>query len=1510
MSEVSAEDFFGATGLAASTKSTRREVSAADFFRGAPAPDALDQSAREMTGPTAMARAVNSSIGKLADFVAGIPADIVGVTQNLRGRAAQTFEEGDKGPVTSGSPELAARAQRVREAGMKYEQDLDLPDWFRSPATWAVNKLGVGTGVDSEDLISKSIEHVSGKVADATKGALGKEDIQLMLRIGMDTAGVVGMKAAAANILRRAKGKPAAQAEAPAGPSGAPQLENIADIKAFSEPPPARAALPRPAIEGESTRVPDEAPALEAPRPDVMKFKPSDDLNLTQKGAADPKLLAAIAAGGGLATWALANPDAAREAAVGGMLIGGVIKPKGGMWHPEAVERLAAPLHEKLMPADNILAALDDKPLVKSEWAEKAVKGYLNKHAGTATDPLRAVEIPFGEGTKRWEELTDKVIQNAPAKYFSDIKGAKLDEPVYTAETQIPNTMRSETRAQTDERVASGRAITSYLSHVGDYLREHVPADKLPQYDLVRAVKETQKWDTDLAKNMAKAKLAEKEVSPIHKEYPDGMYWQQLTKPGQFARESDAMGHSVRGYEPPLRRAANGEPIEPHPDAPEGATEFGHESYGLGGWDAIKRGDAKVYSLRDKDGKSHVTIEVGAPEPRLAQYDSQGRNVGQGARDPRITQIKGKQNRAPSADYLPYVQDFVKGGKWGEVGDLENTGLNDIGQSKINSKPYNDMAEELYPGQRYLTEEEHGKLQEEGIKRTLANRQRGSVDPKLLARMAAMAAGAAIGYNVGGDHPILGAILGGLGAGALTKLSSRAAAHAIASAFVKDSRIRINDLANKWEGNIAKASRAVWQQQMDVVELAPKAEDRVALTKAIQSGEPLPANLAQAAEKVKAFFSAMGKQGQELGVLKDLIDNYVTNLWDLTGKNKAKWEDILNKAGGPSMSPESKFALKRKISSIEKGKELGLEPRTEDIAEIMGIYGNSLSRSIANHQLLESLKAARGPAGERLVMPSTSAPHSYSSVDSPTMAGRRVHPDIAPSLKFIFDNRDPGVIMNGLSALNTAIKRSAVSFSLFHAKALTDALIGAASNPLRAAKIVTSSAFGTNQYLKMLRRGEAGDLVDKALESGLKISFEKGKLADEDIGGSFYSGLKLAQKGLDSLVPGAGLPVKALTKLNHLVDTFMWERLHAGMKLSLFAEKYELLQRNGVAPKKAAEAASSFANDTFGGLNWRRIAEDARTKWGRDIALAAYGAQGRRWLQLMLFAPDWTLSTARAALKAFGPLAGYEAGSGPKGILNPKTATDLHRQYLIRSALYYALIGDGINYALTGHHIWDNRDPTTIELADGRTMQWSKHTMEAVHWATKGGQQFLNKLGFLPKEAANQVLGTEYLSTSGKTPPMDTSVGGRAKHVLKSMTPIAGQQAFGDSATLGTAISGALGAPIYGKTNEERAAAREAGKERARETRRNRVRNPDYDADVPGSKRYLRGSDAAPEESRGVKSMRAMAAREEFRQQQREEVAKEAYKRFGHKGLRDFLAEEEQAEIRKATPRQRAREVM
>jgi hypothetical protein len=464
-----------------------------------------------------------------------------------------------------------------------------------------------------------------------------------------------------------------------------------------------------------------------------------------------------------------------------------------------------------------------------------------------------------------------------------------------------------------------------------------------------------------------------------------------------------------------------------------------------------------------------------------------------------------------------------------------------------------------------------------------------------------------------------------------------------------------------------------------------------------------------------------------------------------------------------------------------------------------------------------------------------------------------VHPDIAPSLKFTFDASEPGVVMRGLEAVSIATKRSAVSFSGFHAKALLDAFVGAAKlqpgyiaagaaigagvgandDPVTAAmlgagvgfmapgmkRIAQAAApkvFGENPYLKALRTADPkmAEIIDLSIQGGLKYQLKGKTAAMEDVYGThdqFYKALDNLRGFADSVIPGSGLAVKGVEKINRGVDTFMWERLHAAMKLEVFAQKYEALMKKNAAANAAnpkvllkskeqlAQVAASFTNDIFGGLNWRRIAEDAKTKWGRDLALAAYSPTGRRVMQILLFAPDWTISTTRAALKAFQ----VPGAKNPLEWLKGDDLSNLHRGYVLRSALYYATMGDGINYALSGHHLWENKDPTTIDNGDGTTTQWSKHTMEPVHWLTKPGQQGLNKLGYIPKVTAEGLFNKEYLST-GNAPKMQESF---PLHMGHRLLPISAGQAF--DANAGRGIAGFLGTPVYGKTYQQRATEKE-----------------------------------------------------------------------------------------------------
>jgi hypothetical protein len=681
----------------------------------------------------------------------------------------------------------------------------------------------------------------------------------------------------------------------------------------------------------------------------------------------------------------------------------------------------------------------------------------------------------------------------------------------------------------------------------------------------------------------------------------------------------------------------------------------------------------------------------------------------------------------------------------------------------------------------------------------------GGADPATLAKIAVVAGAVALGTSLDKDHPIQGGLLGFLGGAAITSGVMKVYGQRLREALAPDKRIRIDDAGNQHEYTIERMKKDMWKLRKDLSAMVPDKGRREAITAALDTGDITPLRPAEmpAYNLAKNFFDAMKHEGLGVGVLTAARENYITHLWDFKDQ------------GGfaPGMSPSSRFAKARTYTTLAEGEAAGLKPLTKDVAEIAEIYGNSMGRSIANRQLLNTLKDAKTIDGAGLVQKVDDAPHSYVRLNNPALQGWRVHPDIAPSMKFLFEQGGGNAAIRGVEAFNTTVKRMAVSFSLFHAKALLDAGIAAAAHPGIALKSLGQAAipklFGENIYLKQLREVGVGPTIDMALKGGLKFSLEHGLPGVEDVGTGFYEGMRGLSSMMDKAIPGAhlGKGVEGFTKFNHAFDNFMWGRLHAGIKLSTFADRYGRLLENGVERDAAAKMAASYTNDMFGGLNWRRIAEGTKSKFGRDAALAALSPNARRLAQVALFAPDWTLSTTRAFTQALGK------GTGFKGLVKPTTLADLHRQYVGRAALYYLAIGTALNEYYTGRPLWEGadgnpRDWTRIDMGDERTMQWSKHTMEPVHWFTQPRQQLLNKLGYIPKEGLSQTFGVEYLAprTDARTgqvsagPPMQE---GRVQHVLKSLSPI-GVQQFRDSG-IAAGLSGMLGIPIYGKTEEERA---------------------------------------------------------------------------------------------------------
>lgn len=715
----------------------------------------------------------------------------------------------------------------------------------------------------------------------------------------------------------------------------------------------------------------------------------------------------------------------------------------------------------------------------------------------------------------------------------------------------------------------------------------------------------------------------------------------------------------------------------------------------------------------------------------------------------------------------------------------------------------------------------------------------GGVDARLIMGMAAVGLGGMLGAYLDPSNPIEGAILGiaaGVGATRVTmkglksvaKVSKRdvlavaagAAAGAVLSdkdrsigailgagvaaairAFPKDTRLRVGE-----EANVRDYLEQAYNIEAYKLEnqLLDQVSDPARLRVLATTATGLSAKEALVRQALLGFYSKMTQVATAAGALKE----------------------------------------GQRIYALREA-ELSPEARANPII-LMGVYANAMGKAAADANLITALEGKAVPFASKstFIMDGKKAPPTYVTMEHPALRGSKVHPDIVDSLKFVFDASNPSEAMKAVQTFNAATKRIAVMGSLFHAKSLLDAAVGAARinktavlagaaagavggtalgmDPGVAAQIgaglgmaagVARTGFlaarGSLSYLKDLRGQGLSPTIDRAMKGGLEFSLERHHAISEDVGSSqFYAGMTKLADFLNSSVPHLGKPVEVLQKMNQVFDTLMWARLHTGLKLSIFDEKFNELKENNARANAAdpnkvklaseeelAHMAASFTNDTFGGLNWRRVADGATSTWGRHLSESVLSPSGRRAAQLLMFAPDWTLSTTRAYVGAFGE------GSSVKGLLRPRELADLHRQYILRSAMFYLTAADGINYALSGHHVWENKDWTRLELGDGRTMQFSKHMMEPYHWLMHPGQQALNKLGFIPKQLGEQALGVEYLSAKGRMPPMKES---SPIHLVKSLSPISVQQS--EQSGVEGSVAGFLGVPIYGKTKEQRAA--------------------------------------------------------------------------------------------------------
>jgi hypothetical protein len=439
-----------------------------------------------------------------------------------------------------------------------------------------------------------------------------------------------------------------------------------------------------------------------------------------------------------------------------------------------------------------------------------------------------------------------------------------------------------------------------------------------------------------------------------------------------------------------------------------------------------------------------------------------------------------------------------------------------------------------------------------------------------------------------------------------------------------------------------------------------------------------------------------------------------------------------------------------------------------------------------------------------------------------------VHPDLYADLKFAMEAKTPNEWFQAAYSLTQATKRVQVMGSFFHAKSLLESMWSSTSPfyLIKEMTLATGDALlktknaAITKALDQFRNGGLGDSVDAWLKAGLDVS-----IPDDVTKGILPSLGKLGDEVISKYAPENHLLENSLSKVEKITlgitDHFTWNFLHTGLKLSV-AEKY-LGDMRRIHPSldeaQARLEVSRFINNSYGGLNWYDVARQFENEFSRKLAMAALSPDGRKGLQLIQFAPDWTISTVRAFTTAMPKtidITKWNPKEGVKGLLKPKNQADFARLYQLKTALTYLTLINAINYMTSGHSLFQNGDQTRIEFKDGTSMQVAKHAMEPYHWIADFDKTMANKLGFIPKAAIVEFGGVEYASPYAPK-LIDQSQGSRAKSISKGLLPFQAQAAM--QAPKGQGVERALesefGFPRYGQTAGQRALkAQQDGREK------------------------------------------------------------------------------------------------
>lgn len=244
-----------------------------------------------------------------------------------------------------------------------------------------------------------------------------------------------------------------------------------------------------------------------------------------------------------------------------------------------------------------------------------------------------------------------------------------------------------------------------------------------------------------------------------------------------------------------------------------------------------------------------------------------------------------------------------------------------------------------------------------------------------------------------------------------------------------------------------------------------------------------------------------------------------------------------------------------------------------------------------------------------------------------------VHPDIASTLKTVFENKQEYLNIHGfepgklLDESNAVAKMVNFSLSGFHGVALSESHVG--NTGVKSAKDILNfkgiyDGIKNGEYDVYKKDTIARQAINDGLQLGTPMDVDRG---------TFETILDNAGKWAETHIKGIGKPISMTTKVaekaTEINNKVLWDVIHNNYKLST----YEFLidnetRRKGTELSQAERREiAQWTNDSFGGQVLEVLGISPSTK-----------KKMSRWIM----SPDWLISTTRQFMGMFSSKSGHK----------------------------------------------------------------------------------------------------------------------------------------------------------------------------------------------------------------------------------------------------------------------------